>query len=114
MNKAVERFIKPEMDKRFRECLDIILKSEVNFKELGVFGSYARGDYNSTSDIDFYMIVDSKPDRIKSCLLRELLDEKKAELLFITTDTFNKSETLLYENIRRDCRKVEINEKRLL
>lgn len=30
-------------------------------KKIGIFGSYARGDYKSTSDIDFCIIVKERP-----------------------------------------------------
>ncbi|MBP0063052.1 nucleotidyltransferase domain-containing protein [Anaerobutyricum hallii] len=33
----------------------------LDYEEIGIFGSYARGDYKSTSDIDFCIIVKERP-----------------------------------------------------
>lgn len=53
-NKAVEKYLKPHFDARCLQCVECILNSDLEFSELGIFGSYARGDYKATSDIDFY------------------------------------------------------------
>ena len=45
----------------FGKCLSTIQSYNLDYEEIGIFGSYARGDYKSTSDIDFCIIVKERP-----------------------------------------------------
>lgn len=78
--------------------MECILNSGLEFTELGIFGSYARGDYKATSDIDFYAIVTEHPDRVLSGNLRQDLVDMGADLVYIRKD----SDSLLSKEIRRD------------
>lgn len=51
MNQAVAKYLKPYFDKRCEKCLEIIKSYGFKYEEVGVFGSYARGDYKGQSDI---------------------------------------------------------------
>ena len=56
-----------------------ILRDRFSVKELGVFGSYARGSATSKSDIDFFVVFDEKTlDNITGLwiYLEELFDKK--------------------------------------
>lgn len=97
-NKAVEKYLKPHFDARCLQCVECILNSDLEFSELGIFGSYARGDYKATSDIDFYAIVTEHPDRVLSGNLRQDLEDMGADLVYIRKD----SDSLLSKEIRRD------------
>lgn len=97
-NKAVEKYLKPHFDARCLQCVECILNSGLEFTELGIFGSYARGDYKATSDIDFYAIVTEHPDRVLSGNLRQDLEDMGADLVYIRKD----SDSLLSKEIRRD------------
>lgn len=97
-----ERYLKKYFDKRLEDCLSTIREYNLNYQELGIFGSYARGDYTTESDIDFCMVTTDRPDRKLSGELRERLDLMGAELLYVTPNTFNNSEDAIYQNIRRD------------
>ena len=66
--------------------------------KLRIFGSYARGDYKATSDIDFYAVVTERPDRVLSGNLRQDLEDMGADLVYIRKD----SDSLLSKEIRRD------------
>lgn len=92
-NKAVEKYLKPHFDARCLQCVECILNSE-----LGIFGSYARGDYKATSDIDFYAVVTEHPDRVLSGNLRQDLEDMGADLVHIRKD----SDSLLSKEIKRD------------
>lgn len=97
-NKAVEKYLKPHFDARCLQCVECVLNSGLEFTELGIFGSYARGDYKATSDIDFYAIVTEHPDRVLSGNLRQDLEDMGADLVYIRKD----SDSLLSKEIRRD------------
>lgn len=97
-NKAVEKYLKPHFDARCLQCVECILNSGLKFTELGIFGSYARGDYKATSDIDFYAVVDEHPDRVLSGNLRQDLEDMGADLVYIRED----SDSLLCRNIRKE------------
>lgn len=97
-NKAIEKYLKPHFDARCLKGIECILNSGLKFTELGIFGSYARGDYKATSDIDFYAVVDEHPDRVLSGNLRQDLEDMGADLVYIRED----SDSLLCRNIRKD------------
>lgn len=59
------------------------LRFTVKFTELGIFGSYARGDYKATSDIDFYTVVEERPDRVLSGNLRQDIEDTGTDLVYI-------------------------------
>ena len=58
-----ERYLKRHFDTRRDQALAIIQSYRIPFQEVGVFGSYARGDYTTKSDIDLCMIMETRPDR---------------------------------------------------
>ena len=45
------------MENRLAKCLNVIESYNLNYEEIGIFGSYARGSYKATSDIDFCVII---------------------------------------------------------
>jgi len=60
-----------------------ILREKFSVREIGVFGSYARGTATAESDIDFFVVFDRKSvDNITGLwLYLETLFEKKIDLL---------------------------------
>lgn len=54
------------MEERLEKCLPTIQSYNLDYEEIGIFGSYARGDYKSTSDIDFCIIVKEHPSHYVS------------------------------------------------
>lgn len=60
---------------RLKQVLHLIEHSGIEYEEIGIFGSYARGDCKTTSDIDFLVIVPERPDRCISGELREQANE---------------------------------------
>lgn len=94
-------------DFKIREklALALIKHSGIEFLECGIFGSYSRGDYNSTSDIDICMIVSEHPDRMLSGTLREKLEILKVELIYVRPDYFSNSQEPFAVNLRRDYKR---------
>lgn len=41
----------------------ILFKEKYNVQRLGIFGSYARGDYTENSDVDVLVFYNGPPDR---------------------------------------------------
>lgn len=57
----VSQNVMEAMEERLEKCLSTIQSYNLDYEEIGIFGSYARGDYKSTSDIDFCIIVKERP-----------------------------------------------------
>lgn len=86
--------------------LQMIIDSCIPYKEIGIFGSYSRNDYKTRSDIDFCIIVDVKPDRHISGLLREEADMLGADITFVTEDYFKNDISLFASNLRKDYKRI--------
>ena len=89
---------------REQKVLSMIKTSLDEYIEIGIFGSYARGDCNVTSDIDFYVIVEERPSRYVTGEIRANAEILKVDIVFITRKYFEESEDLLIKNIKRDRR----------
>ena len=82
------------------KILHLIETSGIEYEEIGIFGSYARGDCKTTSDIDFLVIVKEHPDRYLSGELRDNAAEWNADIVYMTRDYFNHdNRCLLYTSI---------------
>lgn len=97
-------------DERCNKAVMLLKENLSNYDRIGVFGSYARGDYKTTSDIDMCVIVSEIPDRYTKGLLYEELDLIGVDLCFILSSDFQQSETLFMQNLRRDFKEVSTHE----
>lgn len=52
------------------------LTDKYNVSQLGIFGSYARGDYNSVSDIDILVEYSQKPSLFNLIELKDYLSDR--------------------------------------
>lgn len=95
------------MENRLAKCLTTIEKYNLNYEEIGIFGSFARGTYKSTSDIDFCVIIEERPSMYVSGNLRDDLEELHADLIWVTPDSFKYDDTLFMKNVRRDYRRLK-------
>lgn len=95
---------------REKAILHLILSYGFPFYEIGVFGSYARGDYKTTSDIDVCIITDNKPSNEVTGDLRMRAEEFGADVIFVTPEYYKNSQDLFARNIRNDYRRVEYEE----
>ncbi|MFC0181427.1 Nucleotidyltransferase domain-containing protein [Pseudarcicella hirudinis] len=81
-----------------------------NFDKLILYGSYARGDFNEDSDIDFLLLLKNKEVKfgneiIKIGKYRSNLGLKhgtKLSIFPISSYKFNSTEKLFYQNIKRE------------
>ena len=98
---------------------------EENIQRIILYGSYARGDYSATSDVDFVALVDGERETLQQ-KLKQVWD-KSSELeiecetilspTVIPCDEFEKYRESLpyYKNIEREgielyCRKMKLGE----
>ena len=103
------------------EILNIVVESskeifESNLREVILFGSYARGDYDDESDIDILIVADLTPEEL--CNYRSKIDSLSGEILYhygmlvsiIEKDyeTYNKYSQVLpfYKNIAKEGVKI--------
>lgn len=98
--------VKKDFELRFRQVLGLIKSYNISYEEIGIFGSYARNDYKSVSDIDFCIITADRPDRRTSGSLREEADMLKADIVYVTKEYFDKDVSKFAINLRRDYRRV--------
>ena len=102
----VTQNVAEEMAERLKNYLAKIQEYGLDYDEIGVFGSYARGEYKSTSDIDICVIIKNRPSHRISGTLRDDLEELKADLVWVTPDSFRDSDTAFMSNLRRDYRRI--------
>ena len=95
------------MEERLKALVQKVDESDLLYEELGVFGSYARGEYKSTSDVDLCVITDCC-DRVLLSDLRTEAELLQADIVFVTRHIFNCSDKLIHRNIRRDYRRVKL------
>lgn len=62
------------------------LKKTYQINAIGIFGSFARGDQNETSDVDILVVFDEVPDLLKFVNLERYLED----LLEIKVDLVRK------------------------
>lgn len=98
--------VKKDFEYRFTQVLWLITNYNISYEEIGIFGSYARGDYKGLSDIDFCIITANKPDRVTSGSLREDADMLKADIIYVTREYFDKDVSKFAINLRRDYRRI--------
>ena len=91
---------------RENKVLELIKSYNITFTEIGVFGSYARNDFKASSDIDFCIITESRPDRRTSGSLREDAELLGADIVYVTPLYFATDDSQFAKNLRRDYRRL--------
>jgi hypothetical protein len=93
----------------FKERLEAIYGD--NLKKVILFGSYARGDYDSESDIDVLVVLESIVNYRKECKKARCIEqelEKKYDYKFLVCSVFTTMATYesrtepLFLNIKRE------------
>lgn len=120
---VVVTLLQPSKEQIARDVLDIIFKQGLNKEVKGIylFGSYAREDYDETSDIDILVLTEK---------LNKIINENNYEILFVSEDNFlkNLSSSLNYQSILNEAevlfnkeliekykiRKIDFNFKKIL
>ena len=102
--------LKEQFEIRKNKVLDLIesyaKEYAQDWKDIGIFGSYARGEANGLSDIDICIIAE-KPSPYISGALREDADVLKADIVFVQKDQFLHSSCTLCQDLRRDIKFVK-------
>ena len=91
-------------EERLKKVLALIAEYHIEYEEIGIFGSYARGDYKITSDIDFCIITEKRPERKVSGSLREDAELVGADIIYVTRDYFKEDASVFAKNLRKDYR----------
>lgn len=98
----VSPLVENNFKQREREVADLIRSSGIDYVKFGIFGSYARKEYTASSDIDFCIIVNSKPNRCHSGALRESAELLGTDITIVSLDYFNNDDSNFAKQLRRD------------
>ena len=98
----VSQAVMENFKEREQRVLALIQESGISYQMVGVFGSYARGEYKGGSDIDFCIVTDERPPRQISGSLREDADLLGADVIFVTEEYFKEDTSEFARNLRRD------------
>lgn len=98
--------LQEKFERRLEAAMNLIKEYGVSYRQIGIFGSFARGAYKGTSDIDICMIVDEHPPRAISGALREDCEQIGVDIVFVTVDYFNNSKERFAQKLRRDFREL--------
>lgn len=98
----VSERIKNIFNEREEMALNAIVQSGIDFIEVGIYGSYARGTYKGTSDIDIACIVEDIPDGDRECYLTVTLEMRDVDLKFFKQTDFLENKSEFYRQLRRD------------
>lgn len=98
----VSPLVENNFKQREREVADLIRSSGIDYVKFGIFGSYARMEYTASSDIDFCIIVNSKPNRCHSGALRESAELLGTDITIVSLDYFNNDDSNFAKQLRRD------------
>ncbi len=107
INMAVTRNVEIDFEKRLKRSLELIEEYDISYEEVGVFGSYARGEYKSTSDIDLCVITQHRPDRRTSGSLREETEILRVDIVFVSREYFEFSEEPFAKELRKYYRRIK-------
>lgn len=102
----VSQQLRNHFSSREKVVLNLIREADLKYDCVGVFGSYARNDFTTESDIDFCIITNEKPPRTVSGSLREEAELLGADIIFVPPEYFASSESEFAKQLRRDFRRV--------
>ena len=98
---VVVTLLQPSKEEIAKEVMEIILKNNINEEIKGVYlyGSYARGDYDSDSDIDLLMITKET---------NKLINHGNYEVLLISEENFSKNlpDSLYYTSMLKELKTI--------
>lgn len=103
---CVTKNVEENFAHRNKSVINLIKSYGIQFSEISIFGSYARDNYKSTSDIDFCIITENHPSRIVSGSLREDAELLGADIIFVTPKYFAHDTSEFAKQLRRDYRRL--------
>ena len=97
---AVKEQLKVRQEAKIDRVLPILISSGA--VEIGVYGSFARGDYKATSDVDLYVLYESIPNKVLKGELYEAAYELDIDLLICEQKQFYESTSVFTKNVMKD------------
>ena len=98
---VVVKLFLPSKEEIIRDVLDILIKNNLieEIKGIYLFGSYARGDYGSDSDIDILVITQN---------INKLIDEGNYEIILVSEQNLDKNlpTSLYYISMIREMKVI--------
>lgn len=91
-------------------AIELLRKFSIKNIRYGVFGSYARGMYLSTSDIDILAIWDGTPNigSVEYSHLECALEYINCQITSVDSDYFRNGDNLFAREIRRDFKEIQL------
>lgn len=103
MIEALRNYFDGQLEKAVR----LIDAYNIPYEELGIFGSFARGEATNRSDIDICLIVKEHPERCISGCMRSDAEELGVDVVYVTREYFEHSDAWFAQNLRRDYRRIK-------
>lgn len=103
---VVSTLVKEKFQKRLRMFIELLKEYQIEYDEIGIFGSYARGNYKTTSDIDVAIITDNRPDMKTSGSFREEAELLGVDVVYMTRESFEYSNRAFNQRVRKEYVKV--------
>lgn len=98
----VSTLVKEKFHKRLQMFMGLLKEYQIEYDEVGIFGSYARGNYKTTSDIDIAIITDTRPDMRTSGSFREEAELLGVDVVYMTRESFEYSNRAFSQRVRKE------------
>lgn len=96
-----------KFEKTLAQMMQTIDNSSLQYRCIGIFGSFARGDYTVKSDVDLCIVVDEIPDRYLKGYLYDEAEDLGVDLCFVTTKRFETDDSRFLTNVRKDFKEIK-------
>lgn len=100
--------VKDKFVNMLTQAFEIVDKSNIDYVKFGVFGSFARNEFNANSDIDFVLVVTEIPQRLDVALLRSKFDDLGCDIALLLEESFNNPQTAFAKNVVRDFKEIKL------
>lgn len=102
----VSSLVEEKFKKRLQLFIELLKEYQIEYDEVGIFGSYARGNYKTTSDIDIAIITDNRPDMRTSGSFREEAELLGVDVVYMTRESFEYSNRIFSQRVRKEYVKL--------
>lgn len=99
--------LQEHFNERLEKAVRLIDSYGIKYEELGIFGSFARGEFTNRSDIDICLIVKEHPERGLSGSMRCDAEEMGVDVVYVTREYFDSSNEWFAQNLRKDYRRIK-------
>lgn len=99
--------LKQHFADRLERAVRLIDSYGITYEEMGIFGSYARGDYTGQSDIDICLIVKEHPSAGYPCSMRCDAEEMGVDVVYVRRGYFTDSNEWFAQNLRKDYKRIK-------